>query len=33
MSAGRPWGELIGLCDRGDEVLAFIKGHPPLASR
>lgn len=33
MSAGRPWGKLIGLCDRGDEVLAFIEGHPPLASR
>lgn len=32
MSAGRPWGELIGLCDRGDEVLSFIAEHPPIAS-
>ena len=32
MSAGRPWGELIGLCDRGDEVLAFIEQHPPQRS-
>ena len=30
MSAGKPWGELIGLCDRGDEVLAFLASHPPV---
>lgn len=33
MSSGRPWGELIGLCDRGDEVLTFIAEHPPIPSR
>jgi len=33
MSFGKPWGELIGLCDRGEEVLAFIAGHPPIASK
>jgi predicted Rossmann-fold nucleotide-binding protein len=33
MSAGRPWGDLIRLCDRGDEVLAFIAEHPPVPSK
>lgn len=33
MSAGKPWGELIGLCDRGDEVLAFLAAHPPISSK
>jgi predicted Rossmann-fold nucleotide-binding protein len=33
MSAGRPWGELIGICDRGDEVLAFLAAHPPIPSK
>lgn len=30
MSAGRPWGDLIGLCDRGEEAAAFIRSHPPI---
>lgn len=33
MSAGKPWGELIGLCDRGDEVLAFLAAHPPIPAK
>lgn len=33
MSNDKPWGQLIGLCDRGDEVLAFLAAHPPIASR
>ncbi|MFO7566406.1 MAG: hypothetical protein R6X02_27435 [Enhygromyxa sp.] len=33
MSAGKPWGELIGLCDRGDEVLEFLAAHPPVSSK
>ena len=33
MSAGKPWGELIALCDRADDVLAFLDAHPPRASR
>ena len=30
MSAGKPWGELIALCDRGDEVMEFLRAHPPI---
>jgi predicted Rossmann-fold nucleotide-binding protein len=33
MSADKPWGELIALCDRADDVLAFLDRHPPRASR
>jgi predicted Rossmann-fold nucleotide-binding protein len=33
MSAKRPWGGLIGLCDRGDEALRFILDHPPVPSK
>lgn len=29
MSEGRPWGELVRLCDRGAEAAAFIRQHPP----
>jgi predicted Rossmann-fold nucleotide-binding protein len=32
MSRGKPWGELVGLCDRGEDALAFIQGHPPITS-
>jgi len=32
MSVGKPWAELIGICDRGDEALAFIAAHPPIPS-
>lgn len=33
MSAGKPWGDLIALCDRVDEVLAFLDAHPPHPAR
>jgi hypothetical protein len=33
MSLGKPWGELVGLCDRSEDALAFIESHPPIASR
>ncbi len=33
MSAGKPWGDLVALCDRADDVLAFLEAHPPRPSR
>jgi predicted Rossmann-fold nucleotide-binding protein len=32
MSVGKPWAALIGLCDRGEEALAFLRDHPPIPS-
>jgi predicted Rossmann-fold nucleotide-binding protein len=33
LSAGKPWGQLLALCDHAEDVLAFLEAHPPVPSR